>query len=195
MARQGIITELSCVLYFLWQIRVKHMISQGVVEQSPFSNGYNRINTANSGRILETNTDNLLRMVLYWFKWCFLKFQLLKMVWKSFQLFQVSYCENDVDCRRLLQLVHFGEKFDSNNCRKTCDNCLKIKNFVEKDVTEIAKQLVWILSICPFQLLWWFALISYELRVLYCSYLNVEFLLRRLSWWSRQGSSFLQLTY
>ncbi|KAI6678723.1 hypothetical protein NL676_039519 [Syzygium grande] len=108
----------SCVLYYSYSdyIRVKHMISQGVVEQSPFSNGYNRINMANSGRILETNTDNLLRMV--------------------------SYCENDVDCRRLLQLVHFGEKFDSNNCRKTCDNCLKIKNFVEKDVTEIAKQLV-----------------------------------------------------
>ncbi|KAF8019499.1 hypothetical protein BT93_G0242 [Corymbia citriodora subsp. variegata] len=98
------------------QIRVKHMISQGVVEQSPFSNGYNRINTANSGRVLETNTDNLLRMV--------------------------SYCENDVDCRRLLQLFHFGEKFDSNNCGKTCDNCLKIKSFVDKDVTEIAKQLV-----------------------------------------------------
>lgn len=108
----------SCVLYYSYSdyIRVKHMISQGAVEQSPFSNGYNRINMANSGRVLETNTDNLLRMV--------------------------SYCENDVDCRRLLQLVHFGEKFDSNNCGKTCDNCLKIKSFVEKDVTEIAKQLV-----------------------------------------------------
>ncbi|KAF8019494.1 hypothetical protein BT93_G0242 [Corymbia citriodora subsp. variegata] len=108
----------SCVLYYSYSdyIRVKHMISQGVVEQSPFSNGYNRINTANSGRVLETNTDNLLRMV--------------------------SYCENDVDCRRLLQLFHFGEKFDSNNCGKTCDNCLKIKSFVDKDVTEIAKQLV-----------------------------------------------------
>ncbi|XP_039173258.1 ATP-dependent DNA helicase Q-like 4A isoform X2 [Eucalyptus grandis] len=108
----------SCVLYYSYSdyIRVKHMISQGAVEQSPFSNGYNRINMANSGRVLETNADNLLRMV--------------------------SYCENDVDCRRLLQLVHFGEKFDSNNCGKTCDNCLKIKSFVEKDVTEIAKQLV-----------------------------------------------------
>ncbi|KAA8545505.1 hypothetical protein F0562_020289 [Nyssa sinensis] len=67
-------------------------------------------------RILETNTDNLLQMV--------------------------SYCENDVDCRRLLQLVHFGEKFNSVNCRTTCDNCSKIKSFIEKDVTEIAKQLV-----------------------------------------------------
>ncbi|CAK7357054.1 unnamed protein product [Dovyalis caffra] len=54
----------------------------------------------------------------------------------------VSYCENDVDCRRLLQLLHFGEKFDSGNCGNTCDNCSKIKTLVEKDVTESAKQLV-----------------------------------------------------
>ncbi|KAF3444465.1 hypothetical protein FNV43_RR14157 [Rhamnella rubrinervis] len=108
----------SCVLYYSYSdyVRVKHMISQGSVEQSSFSSGYNHSNSANSGRILETNTENLLRMV--------------------------SYCENDVDCRRLLQLVHFGEKFNSATCKKTCDNCLKVKSFVEKDVTEIAKQLV-----------------------------------------------------
>lgn len=56
--------------------------------------------------------------------------------------FQVSYCENDVDCRRFLQLVHFGEKFDSGSCGKTCDNCSKVQTFVEKDCTLIAKQLV-----------------------------------------------------
>ncbi|KAI4296227.1 hypothetical protein L6164_036202 [Bauhinia variegata] len=107
----------SCVLYYSYSdyIRVKHMISQGAIEQSPFT-GYGRANMINSGRILETNTENLLRMV--------------------------SYCENDVDCRRLLQLAHFGEKFDSATCKKTCDNCLKIKSFIEKDVTETAKQLV-----------------------------------------------------
>ncbi|KAI3445622.1 hypothetical protein Pfo_002287 [Paulownia fortunei] len=108
----------SCVLYYSYSdyIRVKHMISQGVVEQTPFASGYNRANNAPSGRLLETNTENLLRMV--------------------------SYCENDVDCRRLLQLIHFGEKFDSLNCQKTCDNCSKNQSCVEKDVTEIAKQLV-----------------------------------------------------
>ncbi|GAV61187.1 DEAD domain-containing protein/Helicase_C domain-containing protein/HRDC domain-containing protein/RQC domain-containing protein [Cephalotus follicularis] len=108
----------SCVLYYSYSdyIRVKHMISQGVTEQGSFTPGYNRGNTANSGRVLETNTENLLRMV--------------------------SYSENDVDCRRLLQLVHFGEKFDTANCGKTCDNCLKITSFIEKDVTGIAKQLV-----------------------------------------------------
>ncbi|XP_027338810.1 ATP-dependent DNA helicase Q-like 4A [Abrus precatorius] len=108
----------SCVLYYNYSdyIRVKHMLSQGAIEQSSITSGYNRSNMTNSGRILETNTVNLLRMV--------------------------SYCENDVDCRRLLQLAHFGEKFNSSTCQKTCDNCLKITSFIEKDVTEIAKQLV-----------------------------------------------------
>ena len=66
----------------------------------------------------------------------------MKMFLINVKLFQVSYCENDVDCRRLLQLVHFGEKFDSANCKKTCDNCLKNKSLIEKDVTDIAKHLV-----------------------------------------------------
>ncbi|CAA0841508.1 ATP-dependent DNA helicase Q-like 4A [Striga hermonthica] len=108
----------SCVLYYSYSdyIRVKHMISQGAFEQSSLSSGYHRANTAPSGRLLETNSENLLRMV--------------------------SYCENDVDCRRLLQLIHFGEKFDSMNCQKTCDNCFKNQNYEEKDVTKTAKQLV-----------------------------------------------------
>ncbi|CAI9103814.1 OLC1v1002376C1 [Oldenlandia corymbosa var. corymbosa] len=108
----------SCVLYYNYSdyIRVKHMISQAPVEQNSWVPGGNRSNMKPSGRILETNTENLLRMV--------------------------SYCENDVDCRRLLQLIHFGEKFDSANCQKTCDNCSKNQDSVEKDVTAIAKQLV-----------------------------------------------------
>ncbi|KAF9685004.1 hypothetical protein SADUNF_Sadunf03G0009200 [Salix dunnii] len=108
----------SCVLYYSYSdyIRVKHMIIQGQAEQSPWTAGCGRNNMKNSDRILEKNTENLLRMV--------------------------SYSENDVDCRRLLQLLHFGEKFDSGNCGNTCDNCSKIKTLVEKDVTESAKQLV-----------------------------------------------------
>uniref|UniRef100_A0A453C093 RQC domain-containing protein n=1 Tax=Aegilops tauschii subsp. strangulata TaxID=200361 RepID=A0A453C093_AEGTS len=57
-------------------------------------------------------------------------------------LCMVSYCENDVDCRRLLQLIHFGETFDPSHCSKTCDNCKKGLRWIEKDVTNIAKQLV-----------------------------------------------------
>lgn len=108
----------SCILYYSYSdyIRVKHMISQGAAEQTPMKYGMNRISTTNSGRVLETNSDNLKRMV--------------------------SYCENNVDCRRLLQLIHFGEKFSSGGCKQTCDNCSQDKSFIEKDVTEIAKQLV-----------------------------------------------------
>ncbi|RAL39559.1 hypothetical protein DM860_003092 [Cuscuta australis] len=108
----------SCVLYYNYSdyIRVKHMISQCPIEQSSFTPGYGRSSMATSGKILETNTENLLRMV--------------------------SYCENDADCRRYLQLVHFGEKFDSVNCMKTCDNCSKCQSCIDKDVTGTAKQLV-----------------------------------------------------
>lgn len=58
-------------------------------------------------------------------------------------LLQVRYCENEVDCRRYLQLVHFGEKFDSTNCKNTCDNCSSSQTLVDKDVTLITRQLVW----------------------------------------------------
>lgn len=37
----------------------------------------------------------------------------------------VQYCENRADCRRKLVLAHFDEIFDSRDCNKTCDNCLK----------------------------------------------------------------------
>ncbi|XP_038989126.1 ATP-dependent DNA helicase Q-like 4A [Phoenix dactylifera] len=108
----------SCVLYYNYSdyIRVKHMLTQGVIEQSPVSIGTRRNSLASNDRVLETNIENLLRMV--------------------------NYCENDIDCRRLLQLIHLGEKFDPLRCRKTCDNCSKMSNWIEKDVTDIAKQLV-----------------------------------------------------
>ncbi|KAL8160427.1 LOW QUALITY PROTEIN: hypothetical protein V2J09_001964 [Rumex salicifolius] len=111
-------SDSDCVLFYNYgdYIRVKHMISQVGAEQSSFTPGHQRSVFTSSGKMLETNTENLLRMV--------------------------SYCENEVDCRRLLQLIHLGENFDSANCHNTCDNCKKAKSFVDKDVTEISKQLV-----------------------------------------------------
>ncbi|ONK58030.1 uncharacterized protein A4U43_C09F7220 [Asparagus officinalis] len=108
----------SCVLYYSYgdYIRVKHMLTQGVIEQTPLAYGSRRGAFTNNDRVLETNIENLLRMV--------------------------SYCENDADCRRLLQLIHFGENFSPENCNKTCDNCLKMLHWIEKDVTDIAKQLI-----------------------------------------------------
>lgn len=60
-------------LPFIVQIRVKHMISQGAIEQTPFASGYNRTNMGYSGRLLETNTENLLRMVTEYFAFILLK--------------------------------------------------------------------------------------------------------------------------
>ncbi|KAL6629187.1 hypothetical protein ACP70R_028952 [Stipagrostis hirtigluma subsp. patula] len=106
----------SCVLYYQYSdyIRLKHMVTQGNMEQTTTSS--RRVSSSSHLQALETHKENLLRMV--------------------------SYCENDLDCRRLLQLIHFGEMFDPSHCAKTCDNCLKDLRWIEKDVTNIARQLV-----------------------------------------------------
>lgn len=41
------------------------MLSQGVIDQSPLVSGLRRMAVTNSGGILETNMENLLRMVPY----------------------------------------------------------------------------------------------------------------------------------
>ncbi|KAK8953569.1 ATP-dependent DNA helicase Q-like 4A [Platanthera guangdongensis] len=92
------------------KIRVKQMLTQGVLEQSSFGVGSRRSLLACTDRVLETNIENLLCMV--------------------------NYCENDSDCGRLLQLIHFGEKFNPSDCQKTCNYCSKMLNSVERDVTE-----------------------------------------------------------
>ena len=42
----------------------------------------------------------------------------------------IDYCENRSDCRRVMQLNHFGEVFDRNQCiinkETACDNCLSV---------------------------------------------------------------------
>ena len=58
----------------------------------------------------------------------------------------IEYCENIYICRRKQQLNYFGEDFDSKNCNKTCDNCKSGRIGYEKDVTEIAKVIINVLS-------------------------------------------------
>lgn len=36
----------------------------------------------------------------------------------------LAYCMEEVECRRVLLLEYFGEKFQSSECKNTCDNCL-----------------------------------------------------------------------
>jgi bloom syndrome protein len=54
----------------------------------------------------------------------------------------VSYCENKVDCRRVLQLRYFGEVFDRKDCKGACDNCVNTRKSYERDVTKAAMVLV-----------------------------------------------------
>lgn len=48
----------------------------------------------------------------------------------------ISYCENQVDCRRVLQLQYLGEQFDKRECGGTCDNCSNTVPTVLKDCTQ-----------------------------------------------------------
>ena len=56
---------------------------------------------------------------------------------------QISYCEETVECRRVMLLTHFGENsFTAAQCRGTCDNCAQNagQTFTYEDVSEAAKK-------------------------------------------------------
>jgi bloom syndrome protein len=54
----------------------------------------------------------------------------------------VRFCKEQCRCRREMLLAHFGEKFSSEQCRETCDNCIRMKNamIVRRDVTQAAEK-------------------------------------------------------
>jgi bloom syndrome protein len=54
----------------------------------------------------------------------------------------VGFCENIIDCRRLLLLQHFGEAFDPRLCNATCDNCRNRPRTERVDVTADARNVV-----------------------------------------------------
>ena len=49
----------------------------------------------------------------------------------------VEYCEEQFQCRRVLALEYFDEKFDSKDCNLMCDNCKKNLASIEKDCTKV----------------------------------------------------------
>ena len=53
-----------------------------------------------------------------------------------------SYCEDDVRCRRAMQLEHFGEIFNKSLCNKTCDNCRLGRTSEKQDRTSEAKEVL-----------------------------------------------------
>lgn len=58
----------------------------------------------------------------------------------------VRYCENDFQCRRTMQLEFFGERFDPGKCKKTCDNCRIGRQPDRRDLTDLAKTVLRLLS-------------------------------------------------
>ena len=58
----------------------------------------------------------------------------------------VNFCENMLDCRRVLQLNYFGEHFTREQClenrQSACDNCTRVLQYKIMDVTDIAKNIV-----------------------------------------------------
>ena len=49
----------------------------------------------------------------------------------------VDYCEEQFECRRVLALEYFDEKFDSKDCNLMCDNCKKRLSCIKKDCTKV----------------------------------------------------------
>ncbi|KAL0020945.1 hypothetical protein WJX79_004368 [Trebouxia sp. C0005] len=55
----------------------------------------------------------------------------------------VAYCEEQVECRRVLLLSHFGESgFTAALCHRTCDICKRGQVFAERDMTQAARDLI-----------------------------------------------------
>ena len=54
----------------------------------------------------------------------------------------VEYCNNEHECRRTMQLAHFGEMFGKEKCGKTCDNCQRGATVEAVDMTKEAKEIL-----------------------------------------------------
>ena len=50
----------------------------------------------------------------------------------------VDYCEEQFQCRRVIALEYFDEKFDSKYCNQMCDNCNKNLNCEKRDCTKLS---------------------------------------------------------
>ena len=56
-----------------------------------------------------------------------------KMIWHV-----VQFCDNQSDCRRVQILDYFNERFKSEDCRGSCDNCNSNSTFESRDFTRYA---------------------------------------------------------
>ena len=65
----------------------------------------------------------------------------------------VDYCEEQFECRRVLALEYFDEKFDSKDCNSMCDNCKKRLSCIKKDSTKVCLLILNFLKNCSDKML------------------------------------------
>jgi superfamily II DNA helicase RecQ len=58
----------------------------------------------------------------------------------------LRYCEDTFECRRTLQLQFFGEMFDKAKCNKTCDNCRAGRVAENRNMTNVAREILELLN-------------------------------------------------
>lgn len=49
---------------------------------------------------------------------------------------------NLTDCRRSQVLSYFGENFSTEDCHKTCDNCMLVNKPKQQDISDLAKDAI-----------------------------------------------------
>ena len=59
----------------------------------------------------------------------------------------VNFCENIVECRRVLLLRYLGEEFNRKDCKGTCDICSMGGEVEKRNVTTSANQILKLLSL------------------------------------------------
>jgi superfamily II DNA helicase RecQ len=59
----------------------------------------------------------------------------------------VSYCMEEVECRRCQLLLYFNEDFNPANCKGTCDNCRSMGERERKDMTHVAEMIAQTLTL------------------------------------------------
>jgi bloom syndrome protein len=107
--------EATCLLYFSWAdvIRLKSMLKKGNEDELMQRRGSKQ----DAERQMQVNLEALNMMA--------------------------AFCEEQCRCRREMLLEHFGEKFSSQQCRGTCDNCRRVQEvnavIVKRDVTQAAQ--------------------------------------------------------
>ena len=134
--------ESRCVLYFSMADRMKvlNMIMQDAPGGNPYSRGRGRQGRGRGRRPDSSSSSSRSGMEMN-------EGQVLRHTQGLARM--VSYCLNDISCRRTQLLAYFDEQFDSKNCDPKCDNCRNERGaIINVDVTDHALSITEIVKAC-----------------------------------------------